>query len=340
MKVSKEELRNQVFSIVTKLEISEKDAETITDVLVKADLRGVDTHGSKLLPIYLQRVENGTINLDADVKVKEMGVITQIDGDHGFGQLIGVKAMNLAIEKAKEHGIGIVGAKNTNHYGMAAYYSLQATNEEMLGYTCCNSYPWVTPWGGRERKFGTNPFSYGIPAKERRPIVVDMATSSVPVRKVKDLEEKGKDLPEKVGIDNEGNLTVNATKILDNGAILPFGTYKGYGINLLVDVLSGIFTGSDSGEDVKSLYQLDDKMTLGQFYMAIEPRIIGKENFKERVDKLIDSVKKTKPMKSADEVYLPGELEFLEEERRKKEGIPVKDNLWKDLEDWKKKLSS
>lgn len=339
VKVPVEELRNKIETILGKLDMDRRDIEVVADALVKADLRGVATHGAYYLPRYLERVKEGTVKTKPKIKIiEEHGAQALIDGDHGFGQVIGDRAMDLAIEKANKTGVGFVGAKNTSDYGMAAYYSLKAVESDMIGITFCNTYPWVAPWGGCERLLGTNPISCAIPAKERWPIVLDMSTSAITATALVRAKEGGRKLPRNVAVDENGDFTTDPEEVWRKGAILPFGTYKGYGIALLIDILAGVLTGSAFGKEVKSLHQFGEFMTLGQCFIAIDPeKMIGIENFKERVDKEIEMIKGSKPSRGVKEVLLPGELEFLEEERRRREGIPIDEKLWKKLEELEKK---
>ena len=145
MKVHMESLRSKIKAILGKLDMDRRDIEVVADALVKADLRGIATHGAYYLPRYLERVKEGTVKTKPKIKIEEHGAQALIDGDHGFGQVIGDRAMDLAIEKASKTGVGFVGAKNTSDYGMAAYYSLKAVESDMIGITFCNTYPWVAP---------------------------------------------------------------------------------------------------------------------------------------------------------------------------------------------------
>lgn len=328
------QLKNTCVAILTALKVPPEEADTVADNLVKANLKGIDSHGVFRLREYVRKVENGTIIPGATIKVvRETASTMLLDGGSGFGQVVGVKAMTIAIKKAREEGIGVVSVRNSNHFGIAAYYTLLAAEQDMIGIVMCNGTSLVAPWGGRTPILGTNPISFAVPAGGAKPIVLDMATSASARAKILLAKEIGEGIPEGWAVDEAGRPTTDPDAAL-RGAQLPFGGYKGYGLALMIDILSGALSGSACGRDVKSLLQLDEPSNLGQLYIAINiDAFVPRESFKEKVDKLIKDIKSCQPAAGFKEVLIPGELEFREEEKRFKHGIPLSEEEWRTIQE-------
>jgi LDH2 family malate/lactate/ureidoglycolate dehydrogenase len=329
VKKSYHELTSVCSAILEKLNVPLEHSNIIADSLVKADLRGVESHGIARLPTYVKRVKNGLINPQAKYKIiSESNTSVVYEDDNGFGQVIGAEAMHTAVKKAKEHGVSIVSGCHTNHLGMLAYYVLNAINQDVIAIMTSNAPPAMAPWGGQKPLIGTNPFCVGIPATKHLPIVVDMATSIVARGKIRLAIEKQEPIPEGWALDEKGNPTTDP-KIALNGSVLPLGGVKGYCLAILVEILSGILSDGNYFDMVKSSTDMSGPMDVSFFIQAIDiSQFMEINHFKDRVDNLIEAVKQSPKASNVSEIFLPGEIEFKKEERRLKDGIPIKEEIW------------
>jgi len=302
-----ESLKELIYDIFVKLNLLPSDAKIIANILSNADLRGIHTHGVAKIPIYKKRIELNLINTKPKLKVlKNSSVTTLLDGDFGLGQVTGYKAMSLAIQKAGKNGVGIVGVRNA----MAAP-------------------------GGTKKIVGVNPFAIAVPSgiKYKFPIVLDMACSQVAKSKIIMAIGKGeKNIPENWALDSQGRPTKNAKEAL-NGLLLPIGGHKGYGLAVIIDIIAGIITGAAFGTEVSSNYgDLKNRQKNGLFFMAIKiNNFIQSEVYKKRIDQLINKIKSSSLSPGNEEVFLPGEKEYLIAEKRYIKGIPLSNYLYKDL---------
>ena len=241
--------------------------------------------------------------------------------------------MNLAIKKGKENGMAIVSGCHTNHLGMLAYYVLNAINHDMIAIMTSNAPPAMAPWGGQKALIGTNPFCIGIPAGKHLPIVVDMATSIVARGKVRLAIEKQESIPEGWALDENGKSTTDPTLAL-KGSVLPLGGVKGYCLAILVEILSGVLSGGNIFDKVKSSTDMSGPMDVGFFIQAIDiSQFMDKNQFKARVDNLIEIVKQSPRATGVSEIFLPGEIEFKVEKDRLENGIPIKERIWNKIID-------
>ena len=258
-----DDLFDYVIRFFTKLNISEADAKIAADVLLSADLRGVNSHGIiRLHSYYGQRLVDGRIDPLSPVKtLRESGVTLALDGGNGLGQVVAHQAMARCIEKAEASGAALVTVRNSNHYGIAGYYAMMALPHDMIGISLTNSRPLVAPTFGRTAVMGTNPIAVAVPAGEERPYVLDMATSIVPVGKVTVYSKAREEIPKGWGMDRDGQISRDPNAVIDGGALLPLGGtdlmrgYKGYGLSLLVDILSGVLSA------LRLLIRLANRMT-------------------------------------------------------------------------------
>lgn len=326
--IQAEKLKNVCKAILANISVPEKEAEIVADQLVKANLRGVDSHGIVFLSRYVKKVRNGTLKLNAPFRIlRENQSTALIDGGMGFGQVLGVKAMKLAIEKARATGIGGVGVRNCVHFGMAAYYAKMASDEDMIGLVTCNGGPAVPPWGGRNKVLGTNPLCFAIPTGSKNPIVLDMSTSLVARGKIMFAKEMGENIPLGWALDEEGKPTTDPDKALE-GTLIPMGGYKGYGLAIVVYILSGALTGMACGKDVKSMTFLDEMSTIGQLFISINiESFLPVNEFKKKVDNLIQDLKSTSLMEGFDEILVPGEKELRIEKERLQKGIHLSEQI-------------
>ena len=304
---------------------SKESAEIVADNLVMADLRGIGSHGVSRLHVYCARIDSGRTNLNPNFTfIRENNATMLMDADNALGAVAGVTAMDKVIEKAKTHGMASCSVKNGNHYGIAAYYGMRALPHDMIGMAFTNAPSNVAPWGGIDSYFGTNPICVTIPALTKRPIIFDAATSFVARGKINLAEIENQPIPLGWAIDKDGNPTTNATEALA-GSVLPFGTYKGFGIALIIEVLCTFLSGAASGPEVGALYaNAKTNQNLGFFFCAIDVNsFLDSEIFKARVDKIITDLKALKKAPGVDEIFVPGEIEFNNHDYNLKHGIEV-----------------
>src|SRR6266436_1760893 len=312
-----------------------QDAKVTTDVLVLADLRGIESHGVARLPRYYADLKNGwTKPTDESKIVTETKATAMIDGGRSLGQVVGRKGMELAIKKAKETAVGIVSVRNSHHYGIAGYYSLLALEHDLIGMSMTNAAPLVVPTFGRNAMLGTNPISLTAPAGKERAFVLDMATSVVPRGKLEVFDRQGKKMPLGWAVDKTGRGTEGAYAVLSGmsrrlggGSVLLGGEgeehsgRKGYGLGLMGDVLSGVLSGAATGlgVDVNKA-----KPNVGHFFMALDPAAFRPlEDFKRDMDRLSQELKNSPKAEGQSRIYVHGEKSYSRMEKYRREGIPL-----------------
>jgi LDH2 family malate/lactate/ureidoglycolate dehydrogenase len=318
--------------VLRRLRVSREDAEITARTLVMSNLRGVDTHGVARLPAYVAKLRGGalqpTVNLTTE---KETIATALLDGHDGIGQVISHRAMQIAIRKAKAAGVSYVAVRNSNHLGACAYYPMMALEHDMIGCTATNASPRLAPTGGVERLFGNNPWSIAVPAGRRPPVVLDMASSVVAAGKIRTLQREGKPIPEGWALNAEGEPTTDPAEAL-KGILLAIGGYKGYGIIVMVDLLTGVLTDSSYGPRVKGIDQQTEPARVSHSFMAIDIAAFGEvAAFKARMDAYIDEIKASKKAKGSEVIYLPGEPEHLRVQERMAQGIPLQAKVAEEL---------
>ncbi len=342
-------LREFVGRVFVALDVPEEDAAITADVLVAADLRGVDSHGVARLRRYVQGIRDGVMRPRPEVHVvRETPATALMDGGAGLGQPIGVRAMRLAMEKAQEVGAGFVAVRNSNHYGIAGYYAMMALEAgNLIGISSTNAALLVVPTFGRDAILGTNPISVAAPSGQERPFVLDMATSTVPQGKLEVYERMGKPLPLGWATDETGHPTEDAGRVLRNikartgGGLLPLGGagellggHKGYGLALLVDILCGVLPGAGYADTIypKTSNGRPLPANVGHFFGAL--RVDGfrpLEEFRTTMDDIITRLKNAPKAAGQERIYIHGEKEFEEADRRQVEGIPLLRKVYDDL---------
>lgn len=318
--------------------VSKEDAFTIADNLVQAELRGIKSHGLIQVKRYVNLFENGKINPKPAVKtLRESASTLALDADYGPGSVVGKYAMARTIEKAREMGIASTTVTNATHFGMAAYYAMDALKENMIGITFCNSPTVVAPHGGYSRMLGTNPICVAVPAAAKLPIVYDAATSEAPYNKIFFALTEGRKIPHGWALDNQGRSTDDPGEAM-NGSLVTFGGYKGFGLSVLVHIFSGILSGATVNKDENGRIS-EDSEEVGFYFSAIDiEKFFPAEDFKQAVDLMIDRLKSSKPIDEATPIYMPGELEVLRKENSIKNGIEILDGVHKDLAEVGEKL--
>lgn len=327
--------------------VSADDAQLAAGVLAKADIRGIDSHGVARLHTYVDMFRLGRINPLPRIRiVREKKSIATIDGDNGLGLVVGPKANNIAMEKASDFGSGWVSVCNSNHYGIASYYSLKALERDMIGWSMTNSTKLVAPLWGAERMLGTNPISIAFPAARNPPVVIDLATSAAAYGKIEIALRKNASVPKGWIIDRHGNESINPKDMVDGGALLPLGSdrerggHKGYALGAMVDILSCVLSGANWGPFAPPFalrQEVPERSVgkgIGHFFGAMEiDGFMDVQSFKERVDEWIHVFRATRPANGRDSVLIPGDPEHEEEITRKRDGIPLLLSVVEDLKD-------
>ena len=333
--LSAEQLRVVGASIFEALGAPKDDAELVSDLLVEANLTGFDSHGMIRLPIYARGVKMGAVKPGAEIRIVEETPSTAVvDGGWNFGQVVARHAMSLCIEKAKNSIVGLVTVRRCQHVGRLNAYAEMALEHDMIGIMSVNSASYVAPFGGRSRQLGTNPLCFAVPAGEEPPMVLDMATSVWARGKIMVHLARGEELPEGVFMDPDGNPTTDPAWYDKGGVLRNLGGiagYKGYGLSLLVEVLTGALTaaGCSNSEEYRSRPFYGGN---GAFMMAIDiGRITDIDDFKRRVDDLFRSVRNSPVAPGYDEILIPGDPERRSREERLKKGIYVEDKTWGEI---------
>ena len=324
-------LKAYVVRFFTALQVPEIDSRIASDVLVSADLRGIHSHGViRLHSYYGNRLRNKLIDPKSTIKtLRESPSTLALDGANGLGQVVAHHAMSRCIKMADETGIAVTTVRNSNHFGIAGYYAMMALPEDMIGICLTNSQPLVAPTYGLRPILGTNPIAVAIPAGEERPYVLDMATSIVSIGRVVIHQKSGQAIPEGWGINQDGALTRDPAEVINGGALLPLGGpaelrgYKGYGLALLVDLLSGVLAGAAFGTDVGQLSK-QGNADVGHFFAAIKIESFRSvKSFKAEMDEYIRSLKNSPKLPEQDRIYIHGEKEYELTEKYLHEGIPL-----------------
>jgi len=317
--------------------VPKADAEQAADVLASADLRGIDSHGVARLTSYFDLLSEGLINPTPKIKILRSTLSTAtVDGDNGLGLVVGPQANKIAMDMAEKAGSGWVSICNTNHYGIAGYYVLQALKRDMIGWAMTNSTKLVTPLWGAERMLGTNPIAIAFPGKDEPPIVIDMATCAAAYGKIEMARRRGQPIPQGWGIDNQGRGTTNPDDIVAGGALLPLGSdrerggHKGYGLAIMVDVLCGALGGANWGPFTPP-FALRQEIParsvgkgIGHFFGAMRiDGFIEADEFKRQIDDFIRTFRATKPAPGTNGPLIPGDPEREAEKVRSKDGVPL-----------------
>ncbi|HML06476.1 MAG TPA: L-sulfolactate dehydrogenase [Methanobacterium sp.] len=334
MNITAEEIRAIIMEILTRMDVKEEHAEIVADVTLDANLKGFSSHGLGRFPQYVKGLKVGTIKTDAELEIeKETPAMALINGNHIFGHVAAYKAMEIAIAKAKETGIAIVGVHDSNHFGVAGYYSDMAVMEGMIGLVIANTEPAVAPIGGKEPILGTNPIAIGIPSNKNY-VSVDMATSASARGKLLEAVRKGQKIPENVALDGEGNPTIDPEAAL-KGSILPFGAHKGYALAFMIEIMAGPLVRAASGKAVKGTANPEEMCTKGDLMMAIDPsKFVDLDEFKEEVDEFIAEIKD-----SGENIFIPGDMEVRNVKNAGENGISVDDVLYRQLKEIADELS-
>lgn len=350
--ITEQKLRTFTYSIFKRMGCSDEHATLATDVLIKSDLRGIDSHGVARLSGYVRLWEKKRINPTPNVKiVHETPTTATVDGDAGLGLVVAPFAMKIAIEKAEKYGSGWVSVKNSNHFGIAGYHALMAVEKDMIGISMTNASPLVAPTFSSERLLGTNPMCYAFPAGKYPPVVVDMATAAAANGKLEIAQRANENIPSGWVQNRNGENSNNPNELKSGGSLLPLGSdkdhgsHKGYGLSATVDILSAVLSGANFGPWVPPFVAFLEPPTdpvgegIGHFLGAM--RVDGfrpTQDFKDNLDIWITRFKSAETIDPDKKVIIPGEPEYAFDQERKINGIPIIDVVVNDLNALAEKL--
>lgn len=345
LNISKNDLSLFTHSVFIALGCSEKDADLATDVLIQADLRGIDSHGVARLSGYVRLFEKGRINTKPNIRlIRDKKSVFTLDGDAGLGLVVAPRSMEIVLEKTKLYGSSFGAVGNSNHFGIAAYHAMKALEHGYIGMAMTNASPLVAPANSKERMLGTNPICYAIPAGVELPFVLDMASSAAANGKLEIAERKQIPVPSGWLETKDGRSTTNPGGLKEGGYLLPLGSdkdhgsHKGYGLGALVDILSGVLSGANFGPWVPPfvaflpvLPDLPGK-GIGHFTGAMDvDGFMDTAEFGKRMDLWIKRFKQAQPIDAAEPVLIPGEPEFKLHGERMQQGIPLISKVADDL---------
>ena len=324
IRVSAEDLEEFCLEALESCGVCPDVASHVAEGLVQASLRGVDSHGVRLLPHYLKAVKAGRLNPVPSYRFKQRRAgIGRLDGDHTFGHAAGAEGMMRAIQLARHAGVGAVSVYNSSHYGAAAYFALMAAKEDMIGFSFTHGDSLILSSGGRRPFFGANTCCFAAPCNREDPFCMDMATSVVTWNKILQVRNQGGSIPLGWGVDEEGKDTQDAHRI---SALHPIGGHKGFALSMMVEILCSLLSGMPFGRHIVRMYAdpIREKRSLGHFFMAFDiSSFIPLDQFKIRIRELMDEVRSEPPMDSGVPIQVPGDPEKRTNVERRKLGIPL-----------------
>lgn len=313
--------------VLKKAGLSPEGASIVTESLLCAETRGIQSHGVVRLETYIQRVEAGVMTVQSAVTAAmDDRAVALLDAHNTFGQVAGHQAMSLAIDKAGQYGAGVVAVRNSNHFGVAAYYAMMALKADMVGCVCTNSSPAMAVYGTKTPLIGTNPVAIAIPAGDHLPIVLDMSTSVVARGKIRYAALTGHPIPPGWARDVDGKPTQDA-KVALKGSLEPVGGVKGSALSLIIDIVCGILTHTVLTGGVKNITDVSGPSQTGHFFAALDiSRFMDTKRFKSDIDQVITDIKQL-PAVDSGQIFMPGEIEFNLSRKRMEEGIPLEDEV-------------
>ena len=306
-----------------------EDADIAGSVVTHSDFTGVYSHGISRLTGYLRLFRGGAYNPRPQVKViKDGPAVLELDCDNALGVVTVNRAFDMLLPKARAQGIAICTGRRSSNIGCASYYGWRAAENDVIALVCCNTYRSMAPFGGAERLIGTNPIVVGVPTDEEYPIVMDISTSGVAMGKIKAYEREGRELPAGWANDAHGRPTSDPAKAY---TVLPIGGHKGYGLAVMVDIVSGVLSGAGFGREIGSAMKRESENT-GFCMIMIDPaHFMPIADFKRRADEYARMMKQSRPAEGVKEIFLPGEIEYRLFEKNRSEGIEVSEALQSEL---------
>ncbi|MHA1732412.1 MAG: Ldh family oxidoreductase [Promethearchaeota archaeon] len=341
--VNHEIIESFMRDVFAKLGVPRDEAELVARVLITSDLRGIESHGVGRLKYYYDRIKRGQHEVITKVDVlKDTPTTAVLDGNHGMGHVVAHRAMSMAIEKAREYGIGAVSVRNSTHFGIAGYYVLMAVEAGMIGLTCTNARPAVAPTFGVKPMLGTNPLTFGIPTDEEFPFVLDCATSIIQRGKIEINDRADKPTPPGYVVGPDGEYLTDSHQMLEDfsrakAALLAlggkgeeFGGHKGYGYSTTVELLSAVLSGGSFLWQLVGLTPEGEhtRFRVGHFFMAINPEFfMGLETCRKTAGAIVRELRNSPREPGQERIYTAGEKEFLAEKRVREQGVPINEGL-------------
>ena len=336
-----QEMRSLAARLATAIGVRSEDAEIFARVLVDADLQGVSTHGISRLNIYLQRIEKGLIAPKAELIVdRNGGSVLTLDAGNGLGQVQAVKALDLLLPLAKQNGIAAATIRNSQHFGALSYYCNRAADEGLILLAMTNCEPAMSPEGGYQAFFGTNPIAASFPTGKGFNVKIDLATSIIARGNIIAAQKKKQPIPEGWALNRHGEPTTDAQEAL-LGTVLTMAGHKGYALALMVEVFSSVLSGAAIGPEIGSMYKdLDRKQNVGHFFCLLNiSAFINLADFKKRIDETIDRIKGSKKRPGVEEILIPGERSLRNVQVNEAQGIIVSDETLAELAQWCMRLN-
>ncbi len=339
--MKKSKLKKLITDIFVRHELSKNHAKICSEAIVNAELVGAPTHGLSRLKMYCDRIKKRVINPKPKIKIKKISQsISHIDANNSIGFVAADIGIKKAISNAKKTGFGLVGIKNSGHYGLSGYYAEQAVKKKLTTLIFTNAPPAIAPHGALKTLFGTNPICFGTPTSSKIPFILDSSVSMINRGKIRVAARTGKKIPEGVALDKFGNPTTNARKALE-GVQLPIASFKGSGFAWMVDILSGVLTGGNHGGKVKDPFDdFSGPQNIGHLFIVFKSNIfVG--NYNKRIKENIKRIKKLPKLKGVKEILYPGQNKFNRFKNNLKKEIKISKIIKNDLkvlENYKKKL--
>ncbi len=322
--VTANDIRQFCTNVYIALGVGDKNSQLLADTLCQADLWGHQSHGVMRTFWYAARMISGATTLDTPPElIVDAGAIAVLDGKNGIGQTVAARSMDEAISRSKQHGVGAVAVRNSGHFGTAMYFTRMAAVSGCVGFISTNASPAMAPWGGREKLIGNNPWSISAPAGKHPPMIMDIANTAVARGKLYLAKQHSQAIPDGWATDKHGNPTTDAIAGIA-GNILPLAGHKGYAISTMMDMLSGVLTGSKFANDVNGPYAPEGDSGVGHMAIALNieafrPLI----EFNADMEDLISRIKATPKAPGTDEIYYPGEIEVVTERQNLQSGITL-----------------
>ena len=326
--VDSEKTKKLISLIFEKTGLNKESSNIVAENLIQAEMRGIRSHGLVQVANYSTFMRNGKINTNPNIQlISESDYTTAFDADFAPGAVAGLHAMKKTIEKAKKSGVAVSTVKNATHFGFAAFYAQEALKENLIGMAFTSSGLLVAPFGGHERVLGTNPICIAVPAKKERPVIFDAATSNAAYNKSFFAYTEGRKIPLDWGMDPQGKATDDPTDIVKNGgALFPFGGYKGYGLGLIVYLITSVLSGSSIVKENDAINEIPGK--IGYNFAAIDiSKFVDVEDIKQTVDLAVNRLKKSKKNDEVERIYVPGEIEADLYDKAKQEGLLLYDGV-------------
>ena len=331
MKIKSNRLKKILIDIFKRHNLSSSHSFICADALINAELVGAPTHGLSRLKMYCDRINKKVINPKPKIKIKKISQsITHIDANNSIGFVAGDIGIKQAIKNAKSTGIGLVGIKNSGHYGLSGYYAEKAVKKNLIAFCFTNAPPAIAPHGSKKSLFGTNPICFGAPTSSKVPFILDTSVSVINRGKIRVAAKTGKKIPEGVALDKFGKPTTDAKKALA-GVQLPIAGFRGSGLAWMVDILSGVITGGNHGGKVKDPFDdFSGPQNIGHLFIVMKPNLfVG--NYNKRIKENIKKVKKLPKIKGVKEIFYPGQNKFKRYKTNLKKGIAIPKNILEDI---------